>query len=78
MAKVAISEGAAGLDQVRLMREFIEVYTPLERAKFLEVLFGVAKADGDISHEENDVIEAICRGLGLLNKEFTDAKSKFT
>ncbi len=78
VAKVAISEGAAGLDQVRLMREFIEVYTAVERAKFLEVLFGVAKADGDITREENDVIEAICRGLGLLNKEFMDAKSKFT
>jgi len=78
VAKVAISEGAGDIDQVRLIREFSEVYTPLERAKFLEVLFGVAKADGDISREEKDEIEVICRGLGLLNKEFVDAKSKFT
>ena len=78
VAKVAISEGATDVDQIRLMREFTEVYTSLERAKFLEVLFGVAKADGSISREEGREIEAICRGLGLLNKEFVDAKSKFT
>lgn len=78
VAKVAISEGTANVDQVRLMREFSEVYSPEERAKFLEVLFGVANADGEISNEENQEIEAIGRGLGLLNKEFVDAKSKFT
>ena len=78
VAKVAISEGTANVDLVRLMREFNEVYTSLERAKFLEVLFGVAKADGSISKEEDREIEAIGRGLGLLNKEFMDAKSKFT
>ena len=74
---MAISEGAGDIDQIRLMREFTEVYDQFERAKFLEVLFGVAKADGEISREENAEIEKITRGLGLLNKEFVDAKSKF-
>ena len=78
MAKVAISEGAGNVDQVRLLREFAAVYSEQERAKFLEVLFGVAKSDGDISKEEDQEIEAICRGIGLLNKQFVDAKSKFT
>ena len=27
--------------------------------------------------EEDREIEKICRGIGLLNKEFVDAKSKF-
>jgi uncharacterized tellurite resistance protein B-like protein len=78
VAKVVIDEGTAKVDQVRLMREFTEVYDKFERAKFLEVLFGVAISDGDISMEEDREIEKICRGIGLLNKEFVDAKSKFT
>jgi uncharacterized tellurite resistance protein B-like protein len=78
VAKVVIDEGTANVDQVRLLREFTEVYDQFERAKFLEVLFGIAKSDGDISIEEDREIEKICRGIGLLNKEFVDAKSKFT
>ena len=77
VAKVVIDEGAANVDQIRLLREFTEVYDKFERAKFLEVLFGVAISDGDISMEEDREIEEICRGIGLLNKEFVDAKSKF-
>ena len=77
VAKVVIDEGTANVDQVRLLREFTEVYDKFERAKFLEVLFGVAISDGDISMEEDREIEEICRGIGLLNKEFVDAKSKF-
>jgi len=78
VAKVVIDEGTANVDQVRLLREFTEVYDQFERANFLEVLFGVAKSDGEISIEEDREIEKICRGIGLLNKEFVDAKSKFT
>jgi uncharacterized tellurite resistance protein B-like protein len=78
VAKVAISEGAGDIDQIRLLREFSDVYDQFERAKFLEVLFGVAKSDGEVSREESDEIEKICRGMGLLNKEFVDAKSKLT
>ncbi len=77
VAKVVSDEGTASVDQVRLLREFTEVYDKFERAKFLEVLFGVAISDGDISMEEDSEIEAICRGIGLLNKEFVDAKAKF-
>jgi len=77
VAKVVIDEGTANVDQVRLLREFTEVYDKFERAKFLEVLFGVAISDGDITMEEDREIEEICRGIGLLNKEFVDAKSKF-
>ncbi len=77
VAKVVIDEGTANVDQVRLMREFTEVYDKFERAKFLEVLFGVAISDGAISMEEDREIEEICRGIGLLNKEFVDAKAKF-
>ncbi len=77
VAKVVIDEGTAKVDQVRLMREFTEVYDKFERAKFLEVLFGVAISDGDISMEEDREIEKIGRGIGLLNKEFVDAKAKF-
>ena len=74
VAKVAIDEGTANVDQIRLLREFTEDYDKFERAKFLEVLFGVAVSDGDISMEED---REICRGIGLLNKEFVDAKAKF-
>ncbi len=77
VAKVVIDEGTANVDQIRLLREFTEVYDKFERAKFLKVLFGVAISDGDISMEEDREIEKICRGIGLLNKEFVDAKSKF-
>ena len=68
VAKVVIDEGTAKVDQVRLMREFTEVYDKFERAKFLEVLFGVAISDGDISMEEDREIEKICRGIGLVEQ----------
>ena len=76
VAKVVIDEGTANVDQIRLLREFTEVYDKFERAKFLEVLFGVAISDGDISMEEDREIEEICRGIGLLNKEFRGRQVK--
>lgn len=77
VAQVAVSEAAAEADDVRLLRGFTEVYSHDERVQFLDVLFGIAKADGEISRAERDEIEGISRSLGIINKYFVIARSKF-
>jgi uncharacterized tellurite resistance protein B-like protein len=73
---VAISETAALMDPYRLARRFAEKCSYQERAEFLEVLFAVAAADGQASHDEIEEIRAIARSLKLAHEEFIAAKLK--
>ncbi len=73
---VAISETATLLDRYRLARRFAEACSHEERAEFLEVLFAVAAADGDLSHEETEEIREISHWLKLSHREFIEAKLK--
>ncbi|MGC9335180.1 MAG: TerB family tellurite resistance protein [Anaerolineae bacterium] len=75
-AGVAISETASLMDPYRLARRFAEKCTYQERAEFLEVLFAVAAADGDASHDEIEEIRAITRSLKLSHEDFIAAKLK--
>jgi uncharacterized tellurite resistance protein B-like protein len=76
VAGVAISETATLLDRYRLARRFAEACSHEERAAFLEVLFAVAVADGELSHDETEEIREISRWLKLSHREFIDAKLK--
>jgi uncharacterized tellurite resistance protein B-like protein len=74
VAGVAISETATLLDRYRLARRFAEACSHEERVAFLDVLFAVSAADGDVSHEETEEIREISRWLKLSHDEFIGAK----
>jgi uncharacterized tellurite resistance protein B-like protein len=76
VAGVAISETATLLDRHRLARRFAEANEHEARVAFLEVLFAVAAADGDLSHEETEEIREISKWLKLSHREFIEAKLK--
>jgi len=76
VAETAVSTIAAGLDFFRLSREFAELTADEERARFLDVLFAVADADGRLSHEENEEIRRIALHLSLSGAQFADAKDR--
>ncbi len=76
VADVAIDEGAQELDSFRLNREFFEATTREERLGFVEALFAVAAADGEIAHDEIEEIRLTARQLKLTHREFIEAKLK--
>lgn len=49
-----------------------------EKRLLLQYLFGIAKADGQIVDSELNVIERICRGMGLSSMEFLSMKAMYT
>ncbi|MFP3855320.1 MAG: TerB family tellurite resistance protein [Anaerolineales bacterium] len=74
VAGVATSEIANDLDLYRLTREFYEATDRDQRLHFLEVLFQVAAADGQATHEEIEEIRRITRTLKLSHRNFINAK----
>ena len=50
---------------------------PAVRAQLLHYLFGIAKADGDVSPDEISVIQNISRMLGISNVDFESVKNMF-
>jgi uncharacterized tellurite resistance protein B-like protein len=76
VAEVAVSKVSADLDYFRLTRQFSTSTTGDERARFLDVLFAVADADGHVSHHEIEEIRRIARSLNLTHKQFIGAKLK--
>ena len=74
VAEVAISEAARELDHHRLVRRFADWTTAAERRAFLNVLFAVAAADGQVSYEETEEIRAIANSLHMPQEEFITAK----
>jgi uncharacterized tellurite resistance protein B-like protein len=74
VTEIALSEFGAELDPYRLNREFFNSTSGLERERFLDALFAVAKADGEISHQETEEIRLISRGLKLTHQQFIEAK----
>lgn len=77
VAEVAVSEVSADLDYFRLTREFFTSTTEAERARFLEVLFALAKTDGRVSYKENEEIRRIALSLNLTRRQFIDARMRF-
>jgi uncharacterized tellurite resistance protein B-like protein len=76
ITEVAVSAVSATMDYFRLVREFFNSTTLNERLHFLEVLFAVAAADGQVSHAETEEIRHIAKGLNMTHKQFIEAKLK--
>jgi len=76
ITEVAVAEITATQDVFRMYREFSTLTTEDERVRFVEALFAVAAADGDVSYEETEEIRTISNGLNLYHHQFIDAKMK--
>jgi DnaJ like chaperone protein len=50
---------------------------PEVRVQLLHYLFGIAKADGDVSDSEISVIKSIARMMGVSNVDFESVKNMF-
>ena len=74
VTEVAVSEIGPDMDYYRLAREFFTSTDREERAKFLNLLFLIANADGFVSNEETEEIRAIANSLRLTHRQFIDAK----
>ncbi len=76
IAQVAITSVSAEMDFVRLTRELAGDITPEEGEQLLDLLFGVADADGRVSHQEIEEIYNIGFNLNLSHRQFITAKTK--
>ncbi len=74
VTEVAVSEIGPDMDYYRLAREFFTSTEREERAKFLNILFSIANADGFVTNEEIEEIRAIANSLRLTHRQFIDAK----
>lgn len=76
ITEVAVAEITATQDVFRMYREFTTMTSEAERVRFVEALFAVAAADGDISFAETEEIRTIANGLNLSHQQFIEAKMK--
>jgi len=76
VAEIAVSEISDDLDYFRLVREFFTSTNDNERIGFLDTLFAVAAADGEVSANESVEIRHIARSIGLSQQQFVEAKAK--
>lgn len=76
VAEAAIEEGKANLDPYVLTYAFSQSATVEERVRFLDALFAVAAADGEISSEESSEISRITSAIRLEQRHFVEAKRK--
>lgn len=74
VTEVAVSEIGPDMDYYRLARQFFSSTDREEQAKFLNILFSIANADGFVSNEEIEEIRAIANSLRLTHRQFIDAK----
>jgi len=77
VVEVALAEGSANFDYLRMSREFTEITQPAERASFLDILFAVANADEKISDDELKEIYHIADYLLMSSNRVMEARSKF-
>lgn len=78
VVEVAESEISKHLDLYRLAREFYKVTSEEMRRRFLEVLFSVARGDGELSSHEIEEIRSISKILKMTHKQFIQAKTSVT
>ena len=76
VVEVALTEVTAELDYTRLTREFVTFTTVTERARFLDILFAVADADGFVSLEEIREIHTIATHLLLSSQSVEEAQKR--
>jgi uncharacterized tellurite resistance protein B-like protein/DnaJ-domain-containing protein 1 len=76
VAEAAITESAGELDTYTLTYEFAQSTSVEERVRFLDALFAVAAADGEISSEESAEISRITSSIRLESRHFAEAKRR--
>lgn len=76
VAEVALAESAASLDFFRLAKEFAESTTVEQRERFLDALFAVALADGELSGAESAEISRITAAINLPHDRFVAARMR--
>jgi uncharacterized tellurite resistance protein B-like protein len=74
LVDIALNEIGKGLDFYRLTRQFYLNTEIEERVRFVTSLFKIALADGELSHDENEEIRNIARGLKLTHRQMIEAK----
>lgn len=70
----AATEFENGLDPFRLQQQMLAVTDHSGRLEFLDRLFSVAAADGEVSHDEVETIRQISQGLKIGHREFIQGK----
>lgn len=78
VAEVAVAESAADLDFYRLTKEFADSASVEQRERFLDALFAVAAADGEISNAESAEISRINANINLTHAQFVQARQRAT
>ncbi len=76
VAEVALAESAASLDFFRLAKEFANTTTVEQRERFLDALFAVALADGELSGVESAEISRITAAINLPHDRFVAARMR--
>ena len=67
-------ESARGLDRHRLIAEYMQDRDLSARIELLDLLFGVARADGEVKHAELEELRAISSALHLSHSQYIAAK----
>ena len=67
-------ESVRGLDRYQLITEYMGDAGLEARTELLDLLFGVAAADGALKHPELEELRSISSSLGLSHKQYISAK----
>lgn len=67
-------ESVRGLDRARLVSEYIARAGFEERVELLDLLFGVAAANGSLTHAELEELRGLSSGMNLSHRQYIDAK----
>jgi Uncharacterized protein conserved in bacteria len=74
VAEIALTESASNLDFFRLTKAFADATTVEQRERFLDALFAVALADGELSGAESAEISRITAAINLPHDRFVAAR----
>ena len=74
LTAIVHEEAVRGLDRYRLLTEYIETTNIDDRIELLDLLFGVAAADGGLTHAELEELRSISSGLNLSHRQYIEAK----
>lgn len=67
-------EAVRGLDRARLISEYTVGLGFDERVELLNMLFGIAAADGRLTHAELEELRGISAAMSLSHRQYIDAK----
>jgi uncharacterized tellurite resistance protein B-like protein len=67
-------ESVRGLDRARLVAEYTRNLGFDERVHLLDLLFGIAAADGGLTHAELEELRGLSSAMNLSHRQYIDAK----